>query len=223
MRRRERYLLDGPAGLGDAELLALLLETGAGGRSALAIAADLLDRAGGLHGLARRQPQEWLGIGGVGAARAVRVHAALELGRRALAGGPPHDVVTDAADAYAVLAPSLDGLMDEELHALYLDRRNRPLARRRLTRGSDALTVVEPRQVFRIAVGVGAAAVILAHNHPSGDPTPSAQDREVTDRVARAGSVLGIPLLDHLVVGRGGFVSLGRPWAASGVASPWTG
>lgn len=91
------------------------------------------------------------------------------------------------------------------------------MAHRRLTHGSDAFTVVEPRQVFRYAVGLGASAVILAHNHPSGDPTPSAQDREVTTRVARAGALLGLPLLDHLVAGDGAWVSL----AAEGLLPTW--
>jgi DNA repair protein RadC len=209
MQRRERYLSEGPRRFGDAELLALLLETGAGGRSALAIAADVLDRAGGLCGMVRMEPQEWLDVGGVGAARAVRLHAALELGRRALATRSLGPAVRSSEEAHALLAPSLRGLAEEELHALFLDRRHRPLAHRRLTRGSDALTVVDPRQVFRVAVGVGASAVILAHNHPSGDPTPSPQDHEVTDRVAAAGRILGIPLLDHLIVGRDAYAAIG--------------
>lgn len=218
MRRRERYAADGPGRLGDAELVALVLETGSARRTALAIAADLVDRFDGLGGLARRQPQELVDVPGVGLARAVRLHAALELGRRAV--GPPLDLdpVTSPELAYALLGPALQGLPDEELHGLYLDRRRRPVARRRLTRGSDGFTVVDPRQVYRIAVGVGAAAVILAHNHPSGDPTPSSQDRDVTERVARAGRVLGIPLLDHLVVGAGRYAS----FAAAGELPPWT-
>lgn len=209
MMRRERYLLEGANPLGDAELVALVFETGAGGRSALEIASELVERSGGLGPLARMQPQEWLDVPGVGAARAVRLHAAIEIGRRAVAGGALGDPITSAKDAYDALGPSLQSLVDEELHGLFLDRRHRPLARRRLTHGSDGLTVVDPRQVFRIAVGVGASAVILAHNHPSGDPTPSAQDRDVTERMARAGRILGISLLDHLVVGRGTWVSLG--------------
>jgi DNA repair protein RadC len=194
--------------LGDAELLALVLETGSRGRTALVIATELIERFEGLGTLARRQTHELLEVDGVGLARAVRLHAALELGRRALGGAESGPRVIDPASAYALFAPWLANLADEELHGLYLDRRRRPLARRRLTRGSDGFTVVDPRQVFRVAVGVGASAVILAHNHPSGDPTPSHQDREVTERVARAGRILGVPLLDHLVIGRSSYVSM---------------
>jgi DNA repair protein RadC len=221
--RRETYLVDGPAAFGDPELLALVLETGAAGRGALQIAADLLERAGGADGLARMQPHEWFAVPGIGRARAVRLHAALELGRRASRPRDLGESVTNADQAYAVMGPPLRGLAHEELHALYLDRRHRALAHRRLTHGSDALTVVDPRQVFRVAVGVGAAAVILAHNHPSGDPTPSAQDRDVTDQVARAGRVLAIPLLDHLVVGATGYASIGSPWRTSERGASWTG
>ena len=203
---------------GDAELVALVLGTGSSGRTSLEIAATLLDRFGGLAGLTRRQPHELCEVHGVGSERAVRVLAALEIGRRALDPCVPDDPVCSPAQAWRVLGPGLQGLLDEELHALYLDRRRRPVARRRLTRGSDAFTVVDPRQVFRIAVGVGASGVILAHNHPSGDPTPSAQDRDVTARVARAGRVLGVPLLDHIVVGASAWRSL----AEEGSLPPWT-
>lgn len=218
MRRRERYAVEGGEGVGDAELVALVLETGASGRGALQIAAELLERFGGLPGLASRQPHELRDVGGIGLARAVRLHAALTAGRRSYGAGDRELPVTDPAAAFAWLSPALRGLVDEELHALYLDRRRRPVARRCLTRGNDGFTVVDPRQVFRVAVGVGASGVILAHNHPSGDPTPSPQDRDVTSRVAQAGRVLGIPLLDHLVVGGDRYVSL----AAEGELPSWS-
>lgn len=208
MGRRERYRQQGAAPFGDVELLALLIGTGGKGRSALQIAASLLDRHGGLAGLAGRQTQELMAIGGVGLERAVRIGAALELGRRALDGGVDAAPIGGPDDAFDAVAPALLGLPHEELHGLFLDRLRRPVARRMLTRGSDAYTVVDPRQVFRVALGVGARAVVLAHNHPSGDPTPSAQDIEVTRRVARAGQILGIPLVDHLVIGGGRFASL---------------
>ncbi len=214
---RERYVAEGSARFGDAELLALLLETGTAGRSALGVATDLLERFGTVRSLSRHQVTELAAVRGVGIARAVRILAALELGRRAL-GVVPGAVVVDTPEAaWRLFAPHLVGLMEEELHAVYLDRRRRPVAHRRLTQGSDGFTVVEPRQVFRYAVGLGAHAVLLAHNHPSGDPTPSAQDRDVTLRVARAGAVLGVPLLDHLVVGDGAWVSL----AAEGLLPTW--
>ncbi|MEQ1503440.1 MAG: UPF0758 domain-containing protein, partial [Myxococcota bacterium] len=128
MGRRERYLTDGPRTLGDAELVALVLETGAGGRSSLVIAADLLDRAGGIGELGRMEPHEWLGVVGMGEARAVRVHAAIELGRRVVGSRALGAPIQSPDEAFAVLGPSLRDLGHEELHGLYLDRRHRPLA-----------------------------------------------------------------------------------------------
>lgn len=209
MQPRERYLSQGPQDLGDVELLALLLGTGAGGRSTLTIAADLVTRFGGLHGVAHVEPLRLQQVAGVGQARAVRLHAALEAGRRAH--GVPTDrpvQISSPGDAARLLVPQMRSLPVEELHALYVDRRNRPIGQRRLTRGSDGFTVVDPRQVFRPAIEMGAAGVILAHNHPSGDPTPSSMDREVTRRTANAGRVLGVRLLDHLVIGGTDWISL---------------
>ncbi len=206
---REDYLLDGPDRLGDADLLALLLGTGAGGLSSRAIAASLLDTYGDLATLATVAPQAIARIRGVGTVRALRIHAALQLGRRALAQGASRkgSLVT-AEDAARWLAPALQGLAREELHALYLDRRLRPICRRVLTVGNDAHTVVDCRQILKVAIEVGASALVLAHNHPSGDPEPSPDDILVTRAVAEAADVLGVSFLDHLVVGGGRWVSL---------------
>jgi len=224
MQRRERYRMQGAGTFGDTELLALLIGTGSRGRTSLQIAAGLLDRFGGLAGLTRCQAQELMAEPGVGQERSVRVLAALEAGRRAL-DTPRHPApVFGPDDAFDALGPGLRGLGHEELHALFLDRRRRPVAHRRLTRGSDAYTVVDPRQVFRIAIGVGAHAVVIAHNHPSGDPTPSSQDVEITRRLAHAGRVLGIPLVDHLVVGADAYVSMagrGQVPAAQAAGPGW--
>ena len=165
-----------------------------------ALAADIiipLDELPSYHtepeALARSVP-------GIGLARAVRLHAAVVAGRRSLRSNALPARVTTPEIAAALVQPALMALPMEELHALYLDRALRPLAVRALTRGSDGLTIVDPRQVYRPAVALGAIHVVLAHNHPSGDPTPSGMDREVTRRVHRAGQVLGITLVDHLVV-----------------------
>ncbi|MFT4624875.1 MAG: DNA repair protein RadC [Myxococcota bacterium] len=218
MRARERYLHEGPGRFGDAELLALVVGTGAAGRSALEIAAGLLDRFGSVYGIGAALPQELSAVRGVGPVRAIRLHAALCVARRAHPPTDPASPVCCAGDAYAALGPDLQGLPHEELHALYLDRRRRPIARRVLTRGSDGFTIVDPRQIYRPAVALGAGAVVLAHNHPSGDPRPSVQDIDVTERVARAGRVLGAPLLDHIIVGGSAFVSL----AEQGQLPSWT-
>jgi DNA repair protein RadC len=221
MLPRETYGHCGPEEFGDIELVALVIGTGIAGRSAVEIAAEILHRFGGLAGISRAAPAELGSVNGVGLARAVRLHAGLEAGRRSVrreaVGEAP---VRTPADAFARLGPALRGLRDEELHVLLLDRRRRPLAVRRLTRGSDAFTVVDPRQVYREALSQGAAAVVLGHNHPSGDPEPSVQDREVTRRVAAAGRMLGVPLLDHLVVGSPGWTSLAEEGEIQGWSDP---
>lgn len=225
MGLRERYAHEGPGTLGDAEILALVLGTGVAGTPAIGVARALLDRFGDLRCLQQAEPAELAEVHGVGDARAIRLHAAMQLGHRARRVGPASESVSTPLQAWQHLAPALLGLADEELHGLFLDRRRRPLALRTITRGSDAFTIVDPRQVFRLAVRLGASAVVIAHNHPSGDPEPSAQDADVTDRLARAGRVLGVPVIDHLVITDGGFVSLAErgllPLTSSGLPL-WT-
>jgi len=200
--------MQGPEGLGDDELLALAIGTGCAGLPLGEIASGLLSAAGGVAGL-HRLPVSAMGqVPGLGPARAVRLHAALVLARRALVADPPGEPVVTAEQAASWFAPRLAALPAEELHALFLDRRHRVRACRSLTRGNDAHTIVDPRQVFREALVMGAAAVIVGHNHPSGDPTPSSSDVEVSLRLAEAGRVLGVNLLDHLVLGGSRWCSL---------------
>jgi len=216
MRPRERYTVEGPGRFGDDELLALILGTGTADRAAIEIARDLLARFDGPGGLVQAPPGALAGVPGIGEARAVRVHAACALGRRARLYPPPSRVLAPE-DAWDYLHPHVVDRAQEELHALYLARGGRLLACQRLTVGNDCFTIVDPKQVLRPAVALGATGIILAHNHPSGDPTPSEADRDCTRRVAEAGRVVGVVLLDHLVMGRHHFVSL----AAAGVLPPW--
>jgi DNA repair protein RadC len=215
---RERYTLDGPEGFGDADLLALVLGTGSGGRSVRGIAADLLDTYGGVAQIASSPVRALTRVPGVGPARAVRVHAACALARRRER-SHPRARVHDAESAWRLLRPALDELDHEQLHALYLDRRGGVLDRRRLTQGNDGYTIVDPRQVLRPAVQLGACALIVAHNHPSGDPTPSDGDRSCTWRLAAAAEVLGMRLLDHLVLGGGTYVSMAEQGELEGLPS----
>ena len=204
MSRRDRYLQSGPVGFGDIELLALIL----GDVALLDLSARVLEKYRNLSTIARAPPQELAQIPGMGPAKAVRIHAALEAGRRSLVEGiASYKPVLSSEEAYSLFAPRMMKLADEELHALYVDRRRRPLAIRMLTRGTDGFTIVDPKQVFRLAVRLSAAGIILAHNHPSGDPSPSPQDEDVTNRVCSAGRLLGIPLLDHLVIGDNAYTS----------------
>lgn len=209
MRPREQYSVYGPEQSTDEELLALIIGVGAAGRSTLELASGLLSRFGGLAGVAQAPVEALRKESGIGPARAVRLHAALQAGRRAAHGPRPSvPCVRGAADAWELLRPGLEAREAEELHGLYLDRRGQMLCLKHLTRGDDGATIVEPRQIFRPAVQCGAASVIIAHNHPSGDPTPSEQDLAVTRRLVSAGRILGVSLLDHLILGRGCYISL---------------
>ena len=152
---------------------------------------------------------QFAAVDGVGIARAARVAAGLELGRRMAAASEPEAArIRGPADVYRRLGPDLRDLRQEEFHAVLLNAQHRVLREVLVTRGILDASLVHPREVFRAAVAEGASALILVHNHPSGDPTPSAQDREVTRQMAAAGRTLGIPVLDHVIVGDGRWAAL---------------
>lgn len=190
--------------LGDVELLSMLLR----GSDRLSVAAELLARFGSLQAIRKCEIEELRTVPGIGHRQAAGLLAALELGRRSEQPPSLGRCIEGPHDAWALLQPRMRGLDHEELHGLYVNRRHRVLAHRVLTRGDQGSTVVDPRQIFRLALVLRAGGVVLAHNHPSGDPRPSERDREVTHKVARAGELLGVTLLDHLVVGRDDYVSL---------------
>ena len=200
MRPRERYLLHGPEIFGDEELLALALGTGCAGLPAQHVAAGLLGRAGGVAGLPSLPAGAMRAVPGLGPARAVRLHASLTLGRRALLSAVDGRAICGSGDAVPWFQARLGALAREELHGLLLDRRHRVVAYRVFSCGNDAHTIVDPKQVYREVLLHRASAVIVAHNHPSGDPTPSSADVEVSLRLQHAGRLLGVDLLDHLVV-----------------------
>ena len=206
---RERLAALGPEALGDAELIALLLRTGARGRDSLSVAVALLEHHGGLLGLARAGPGELRLEPGIGAAKSASLQSALEVGRR-LAGrrlraGEP---IRGPEDVHRHFHPRLRDVPHERFLVILLDGRHRVMRAAMASQGTLTASLVHPREVFRPALREAAAAVILVHNHPSGDPTPSQEDRIVTQRLARAGELLGIPVLDHVVVAERGFCSL---------------
>jgi DNA repair protein RadC len=208
-RPRERLQALGPHALSAAELLAVIVGTGSGGRSAMAVAEAVLGSAeGSLRRLAGRPVAALTGVPGVGTARAVAVHAALELGRRLSAeardDGAP---IRSPRDVYAAYAPRLQDLPVEEFHVAVLDAQHRLERDILVTRGILNSSLVHPREVFREAIAERAAAIILVHNHPSGDPAPSADDRAVTTQLVAAGRLLDIPVHDHVIVGRGRYTS----------------
>jgi DNA repair protein RadC len=208
-RPRERLTALGPAALSDAELLALLLRTGDRGADALAVATALLEHHGGLHGLARVRGRELKDAPGIGPAKSASVCASLELGRRLAARRlHPGAAIRGPGDVFAHFHPSLRLVPHEKFIALLLDGRHRVLREEVVSQGTLTASLVHPREVFRPALRESAAALILVHNHPSGDPAPSAEDREVTRRLVRAGELLGVRIIDHVVVAERGFCSL---------------
>jgi len=209
MLPREHYALHGPDHLGDADLLTLVLGTGVVGRPAATVARDCLSTFGSLAALAEAPLAAVAAVPGVGPCRAIRVQAALQAGMRAVRRAVPaaDGPVDTPAAALDRLRPRLEGLLHEELHALYLDRRSHVRAARRLTAGSDAATVVDVRQVLQPAIMLGACGIIVAHNHPSGDPRPSPQDIAVTRRLAEGAAALDLRLHDHLIIAGGRYTS----------------
>lgn len=208
-RPRERLIDHGAGVLSSAELLAILLGSGGEGRSALQIGQHVLAQAdGALRRIARQPVAALTTIPGVGTARAVMIHAALELGRRMSAedrreAAPIHS----PRDVVAYFAPRMEDLPVEEFHVAVLDAQYRLERDITITRGLLNSSLVHPREVFREAIAERAAAVVLVHNHPSGDPAPSPDDRVITDQLVAAGRLLDIPVHDHVIIGRGRYTS----------------
>lgn len=233
-RPRERLLAHGAATLSDAELVAVLLRTGTRERGVLELARALLAQLGGLAGLARSDSTETATLFGIGPAKAATLAAALELGarlaassgsevrERPAAGRAARDrprAIRNGEDVYRLLRPRLVHRRQEVFVALLLDARHRPLRVQLVSQGTLTEAPVHPREAFAPALRQGAAAVIFAHNHPSGDPSPSAGDIALTRRLLAAGTLLGIPVLDHVIVAREGYTSLVLPGAAARAAS----
>ncbi len=210
-RPRERLKLRGPQALSDGDLLAILLNTGIVGESVLDVAQRVLAEHGGLRGLMQMDVAELAAVRGLGDAKAVRLKAALELGRRLAALTPEaRPQVTAPDDVANLLAIEMAALPQEQLRAVLLDTKHRVLAIRTVYQGTVNQAQVRVAEVFRDAIRQNAVALVAVHNHPSGDPTPSSADVALTAELCRAGQLLGIDLLDHLIIGQGRWVSLRR-------------
>jgi DNA repair protein RadC len=208
-RPRERLYWNGAPALADAELLALQLGSGAPGRSAVDVARDILAAYGSLADLAGREAAELAGLRGVGPAKAARLVAAFELGRRLRARAPGRRILLSTpAEVYAAFAPLMEDLKHEVFRVALLDAQNGLLRDRIVSEGTLSASLVHPREVFKPAIVESAAAVILLHNHPSGDPTPSREDVRLTRQLVDCARLLDLRLHDHVVIGRGRFVSL---------------
>jgi DNA repair protein RadC len=208
-RPRERLESLGPQALSNAELIAILLRVGVAGENAVEVGQRLLNKFGGLGGLHRAPFAELLSQHGVGAAKASQIKAAIELGRRLPLESPEErPSINSPADAAALVQYEMSALEQEHLRVILLDRRNRVMEIVEVYRGSVNSSQVRVGEVFKDAVRKNAAAVIVIHNHPSGDPTPSPDDVAVTRALVQSGKLLDIEVLDHIVIGQGRWVSL---------------
>ena len=210
-RPREKLKLRGPSALSDGDLLAIILNTGIVGETVTDVSQRLLAQHGGLRGLFRMDVAELARIRGLGDAKAVRLKAALELGRRLAALSPDaRPQVGSPEDIANLLQIEMAALEQEQLRVVLLDTKHRILGARTVYQGNVNQAQVRVAEVYRDAVRQNATAIVAVHNHPSGDPTPSAADAALTAELHRAGQLLDVELLDHLVVGQGRWVSLRR-------------
>jgi DNA repair protein RadC len=208
-RPREKLERMGPGALGDNELLAIVLGHGAPRTGALDVANAVLAATGGLHGLARASVDDLRQVPGIGRARAAQLVAAIEAGRRTLVRGRrDRPQIMTPRDAAALLLPQFGDRSVEHFGVMLLDTKHRVLRSTLLSVGTLDASIVHPREVFREATRGGAAAIVLFHNHPSGDPTPSDDDVELTQRLVNAGHLMGIDVLDHLILAESRYCSL---------------
>ena len=208
-RPRERLIQVGPGAVSTAELLAIILRTGGNGENVLRLAERLLLKFGSIPGLARATIPELMSVKGIGQAKAVEIKAALEIGRRLMASAPEERPrVSSPADAANLLMSEMMFLEQEHLRLVLLDTRNRVLGTPNIYIGSLNTSVIRIGELFRAAIKANAAAFIVAHNHPSGDPSPSPEDINVTRQLVAAGKLLDMEVLDHIVIGHQRYVSL---------------
>jgi DNA repair protein RadC len=206
-RPRERLLNQGPETLSDAQLLAIILRNGEGGRTAVDLGRELLELAGGIAGLSRAGVKELCAVKGIGPAKAAEIKAALELGRRNQRPSLSGASLCASQDVADYFVPRLKDRKREEFRCVLLDTKNRVIRDETVSIGTLTASLVHPRDTFKNAVRESAAAVIFVHNHPSGDARPSQEDILLTRRLVQAGDLLGIRVLDHVIVGDGGHFS----------------
>jgi len=208
-RPRERLIAEGSLALSPGELLAIILRVGGQGENAIAMANRLLAQFGGLAGLARANVEELCAVHGMGEAKATQIKAALELGRRMhLATAEERTRISSPREVANLVMMEMGLLDQEELRVVLLDTKNNVVKITRVYTGSLNTAVVRIGEVFREPIRANCASIILVHNHPSGDPTPSPEDISVTEQIVQAGALLSIDVLDHLIIGRNRFTSM---------------
>ncbi len=220
-RPRERLLAEGADVLSDAHLLAIVLRVGRQSKSAVDVGREVLEQVNGVQELANRSVQELCVIPGIGPAKAAQIKAAIELGKRALKVPlEPKRAITTSRMVYEHFAPEMRDMKKEECRVILLDAKHAMIRWDTVSQGTLTSSLVHPREVFNGAVRASAAAVIFVHNHPSGDPTPSREDRALTARLQAAGEILGIQVLDHVIIGDGRHVSFADEGWLTVPASP---
>ncbi len=208
-RPREKMASLGPQALSNSELLAILIRTGLPGENAIQVGQRLLKHFGGITGIHRATFAEVKAQKGIGTAKAAQIKAAVELGRRLTLESPEErPSIHSPADAAALVQYEMSALEQEHLWVLLLDIRNRVLATIRLYKGALSSSQIRVGEVFRDAVRQNAAGIVVVHNHPSGDPSPSPDDVAVTRALVSAGKLLDIDVVDHLVIGQGSYISM---------------
>jgi len=208
-RPRERFAQIGAGGMSQRELLAIILRTGPRGRGVLSLADELLQRFGGLAGIARADLRDLQRVHGIGTVKAIEIKAALELGKRmALSAGNQRAIIKSPADAAQLLMLEIGVAEQEEVRTVLLDSRNGVIAMPMIYRGSLNSASMRIGEIFKEAIRANSAAIIVAHNHPSGDPTPSAEDIRVTREMIAAGRLMDIEVLDHIVVSQSKYISM---------------
>ncbi|MFO0753096.1 MAG: DNA repair protein RadC [Thermodesulfovibrionales bacterium] len=208
-RPRERLLKHGAESLSDAHLLAILLRTGSGEGGVLSLALSLLERFHMLRSIDAASLAELRALKGLGTAKIAQLKAAFELGKRLMSESSEGKPSFSSSHAlYTYFAPRFKNLKKEYFIGVLLDAKNRLLRECKISEGTLTNSLIHPREAFKEAVKESAASVIFVHNHPSGDPAPSRDDLAVTERLKGAGEIMGIPLLDHVIIGDGRYVSL---------------
>jgi DNA repair protein RadC len=208
-RPRERLRKNGPAMLSNSELLAIILRTGTAAENVLGLASRLLSKFGSVDGIARASFGELCATQGVGHAKAAQIKAALELGRRSSAAQfNEKAVIRSPQDVASLLMPEMSPLDQEHLRVINLTSKNQVISITEIYKGNVNTSMVRPSELFREAVRENCPAIIVVHNHPSGDPEPSPDDINITQHIVEAGKLLDIDVLDHIIIGKQGHASL---------------
>jgi DNA repair protein RadC len=208
-RPRERLRMRGAESLTNAELIAILLRTGITGENAVRVAERVISNMGGMRGLGRVSYGELASEKGLGGAKACQVLAAIELGKRVVHADPePRRIIKIPEDVHAMLFGEMALLEQEHLKVILLTTRNEVICVKEVYKGNIGSIVVRVGDVFRDAIREGCPSIIAVHNHPSGDPAPSAEDAHLTARIVEAGKILGVEVVDHIVIARRGFASM---------------